>query len=129
MAAVIVGVGLDLVEIPRFRATVRRQGRRFLEKVFTAAERRYCDRQRRSETHYAARFAAKEAVLKSLGTGWSGGIRWTDVEVVRRREGSVAVRLIGAAKKTAARKKVRTVHLTLTHTDTHAAAAAVAEGR
>ena len=125
----IAGVGLDLVEFSRFRAAVRRQGRRFLTKVFTAAERRYCDGRPDSVSHYAARFAAKEAALKALGTGWSGGIRWTDVEVVRSREGVVSVRLTGAAKSAAARKKIRIVHLSLTHTEKHAAAVAVAEAR
>ena len=129
MSPVIRGMGLDMVEIARFRAALRRHGRRFLEKVFTPAEQRYCAGRPKSVSHYAARFAAKEAVLKALGTGWSGGIRWTDVEVVRARTGAVTVRLTGEAKRAAARKRIRTVHLSMTHTESAAAATAVAEGR
>ena len=98
-----------------------------LRRVFTAAERRYCDGQRNRIPHYSARFAAKEAVLKALGTGWSGGIRWTDVEVLRGKTGSVSVRLTGLARKAASRQRIRRVHLSLTHAQSHAAAVAVAE--
>ena len=123
----IVGVGIDLIELERFKAAMKRQGAPFLEKLFTAAERRYCEGKWNRSAHYAARFAAKEAVLKALGTGWSGGIRWTDVEVVREGVGSVSVRLAGQAKKAASRRKVRRIHLNITHAEKAAAAVAVAE--
>lgn len=123
----IAGVGIDLVELKRFAAALRRQGAPLLKKLFTPAERRYCDSRKNRIPHYSARFAAKEAVLKALGTGWSGGIRWTDVEIVRDKSGPVTVRLAGRAKETAARRKIRRVHLSITHAESHAAAVAVAE--
>ena len=122
------GLGIDLIELDRFKAAMRRQGAPLLAKLFTPLERRYCEDKWNRIAHYAARFAAKEAVLKALGTGWSGGIRWTDVEVVRSGSGAVAVRLTGEAKKTAAKRKIRRIHLNLTHADHYAAAVAVAEG-
>ncbi len=124
----ILGVGLDLIELDRFKAAMKRQGTPFLEKLFTPAERRYCEDKWNRIAHYAARFAAKEAVLKALGTGWSGGIRWTDVEVVRDPAGAVTVRLAGQAKKVAARRRIRRVHLNITHAQKYAAAVAIAEG-
>jgi len=123
----ILGVGLDLIELDRFKAAMKRQGAPFLEKLFTPAERRYCEDKWNRIAHYAARFAAKEAVLKALGTGWSGGIRWTDVEVARDPAGSVTVRLAGLAKKAAARRGIRRVHLNITHAQKYAAAVAIAE--
>jgi holo-[acyl-carrier protein] synthase len=121
------GVGIDLVEIERFKAVMRRRGERFLEKLFTAGERKYCEGKMNRLAHYTARFAAKEAVLKALGTGWSGGIHWTDIEVVHEGTGSVSARLIGLAAKVAKQKKIRKIHLNLTHTDKYASAVAVAE--
>jgi holo-[acyl-carrier protein] synthase len=123
----IAGLGIDLVEIERFAAAVKRQGPPFLQRLFTAAERRYCDGHRNRMPHYSARFAAKEAVLKALGTGWSGGIRWTDVEILREKSGPVKVRLSGRARKAASEKGIRRVHLSITHAESHAAAIAVAE--
>jgi holo-[acyl-carrier protein] synthase len=124
---VIFGLGIDLVELERFKAAMKRQGEPFLKRLFTPAERRYCEGKWNRFAHYTARFAAKEAVLKALGTGWSGGIRWTDVEVVREGTGSVKVRLKGHAKKAAAKRKIRRIHLNITHAEKHAAAVAVAE--
>jgi len=124
---VIAGVGIDLIELARFKAAMRRQGPPLLQKVFTAAERRYCEGKWNRVAHYSARFAAKEAVLKALGTGWSGGIRWTDVEIARDGTGSVSVKLGGQARKVAARRKIRRVHLNITHAEKYAAAVAIAE--
>src|SRR5437870_6494342 len=123
----IIGVGIDLVELARFKAAMRRQGAPFLEKLFTPAERRYCEGKWNRIAHYTARFAAKEAVLKALGTGWSGGIRWTDVEIARDGSGAVSVRVAGHARKIAAKRKIRRFHLNLTHTEHYAAAVAIAE--
>jgi len=122
------GVGIDLIELKRFQAALKRQGIPLLAKLFTAAERRYCDDKWNRVAHYAARFAAKEAVLKAMGTGWSGGIRWTDVEIARGPSGAVTVRLAGQAKKVAAKRRIRRIHLNITHAQTYAAAVAVAEG-
>ncbi len=121
------GVGIDLVEIDRFKAALRRHGDRLLDKLFTTSERHYCESQWNRLAHYTARFAAKEAVLKALGTGWSGGIRWTDVNVVRAKSGKVSVRLGGAARKAAAGRRIKTIHLNLSHSRAYAVAIAVAE--
>lgn len=123
----IAGVGLDLVETARFGAAMERHRARLLTKLFTAGERETCEARHNRVIHYSARFAAKEAVLKALGTGWSGGIRWTDVEVVREESGAVRVALTGAAREVARRHNITTVHLNLTHTRHYAAAVAVAE--
>lgn len=125
----IVGVGTDIIEIARFKAAMTRQGERLLERVFTPAERRYCEGKMNRVAHYAARFAAKEAVLKALGTGWSGGIRWTDVEVVHRHVGKVDVRLAGAAAKRSKALEAAGVHLSISHSDKYATAVAVIESR
>lgn len=124
----IIGVGIDLVEIERFKSVMRRRGDRFLEKVFTAGERKYCEGKMNRLAHYTARFAAKEAVLKALGTGWSGGIHWTDIEVEHEGTGAVAAKLAGLAAQTAKKKKIRKVHISITHSDKYASAVAVAEG-
>jgi len=119
----IAGVGIDLVDVARFE----RPSARLVDRVFTPAERRYCERQAHPATHYAARFAAKEGVLKALGTGWSGGIAWTDVEIVREEHGGADVKLSGKAAARAKKLKIRGWHLSMTHTATTAAAIAVAE--
>jgi holo-[acyl-carrier protein] synthase len=100
---------------------------RFLERCFTASERAYCDAnpKRRAE-HYAARFAAKEAALKALGTGWSGGIAWTDVEVVRPPDGAPSIALSGEAERLASSLGVTGWRLSLTHGAGFAIASAVA---
>jgi holo-[acyl-carrier protein] synthase len=123
----IIGVGIDLVENSRFKSALSRQGERLLGKLFTPDERRYCEDKWNRIAHYAARFAVKEAVLKALGTGWSGGIRWTDVEVVHAPSGKAQARLTGRARDTARKLKIRTVHISITHTERYASAVAVAE--
>jgi len=124
----IIGIGTDLVEIDRFRSALRRHGERLLRKVFTEEERCYCESRMNRLAHYTARFAGKEAVLKALGTGWSGGIAWTDVNIAHRQGGGTEVRLSGVAARVAERRKVRSVHLSLSHTDRYASAFALAEG-
>jgi holo-[acyl-carrier protein] synthase len=119
----IAGVGIDLVEVARFE----RPSARLRERLFTPAERRYCDRQAHPAPHFAARFAAKEAVLKALGTGWSGGVAWSDVEIVRLEHGVAEVKLKGEAAARARKRKISRWHLSLTHTSSHAAAIAIAE--
>jgi holo-[acyl-carrier protein] synthase len=129
---VILGVGIDLIEIDRFKAALGRHEDRFVARVFTAGERKYCDSRAHRHAHYAARFAAKEAVLKALGTGWSGGIKWSDVEVVHTGKshltGPVGVKLTGIAARVAKKLKVKTIHLSITHAQRYASAVAIAEG-
>ena len=119
--------GIDLVEISRIADMVDRHGQRFLTRCFTEGELAYANanRKRRNET-LAARFAAKEAVLKVIGTGWRDGIQWTDVEVIRQPSGQPTVKLSGEAAKVADKLGLTTWAISLTHTDKHAMASAVA---
>ena len=119
----IVGIGIDLVSIDRLRGVLDRYGARFLERVLTANERAYCQRHRDPTPQVAARFAAKEAMLKALGTGLSRGIRWQDVEV--RREGNDPPRILlaGRAAEESAALGVGRIHLSLSHD--HGAAVAM----
>ncbi|MHC4606178.1 MAG: holo-ACP synthase [Planctomycetota bacterium] len=124
----IVGLGIDLVEIERFKAVLRRQGDRFVERVFTIKERGYCEGKLNRPAHYAARFAAKEAVLKALGTGWSGGIAWTDVCITPVKAGPAEVKLSGVAARVAEEKGIKRMLVSLSHTAESVTAVAVAEG-
>ena len=108
------GIGIDLVEVSRIREMLEKHGRRFTERTFTAGEIAYCDACADPAMHYAARFAAKEAVAKALGTGlWAEGVIWTDIEVVRELSGRPAIMLHGAAKQHAGDA---TCLVSLTHT-------------
>lgn len=123
-----VGLGVDIVEIDRMRAILKRSPA-FAEKVYSAEERAYCDGHAHPEVHYATRFAAKEAVLKALGTGFSEGIGWRDVEVRRTSKGRPYVVLTGRAREVAREQGVREipVSLSFTHTDAVACAMAITE--
>lgn len=120
----IAGLGVDIVEIERMRDAIARRPS-FKERVFTDQERWYCEHKSSPETHYALRFAAKEAVLKALGTGFSG-MRFTDVEVVNDKSGKPVAVLTGAAKNRADELGVLEMHLSLSYTHTTAVASAVA---
>jgi holo-[acyl-carrier protein] synthase len=124
---VILGLGADWVEIDELQRALERGGERLRRRVFTAAERRYCEGRRREVEHLAARFAAKEALFKALGTGWGAEAGWTDVEVVRSREGAPRLRLRGRAAAAARRRGVARLHLSLSHTPRGALAVVVAE--
>jgi holo-[acyl-carrier protein] synthase len=121
----IAGVGVDLVELDRIRGALERHGERFLDRILTAGEREYCYRRRDPVPHIAARFAAKEAVVKALGTGFAHGIRWIDVEVERDEVGPPRIVLHGAALQIAGAGA--RVHLSLTHDKGAAVAVAVLE--
>lgn len=108
------GIGIDLVEVSRIRDLLEKHGQRFKERTFTAAEIAYCDACADPAMHYAARFAAKEAVAKALGTGlWAEGVSWTDIEVVRHDNGRPEISLHGMAKQHAG---AATCLVSLTHT-------------
>jgi holo-[acyl-carrier protein] synthase len=124
----IVGHGIDLVEIQRIAAMLERHGERFLHRVYTQGERSYSAGSKRQIEHLAVRFAAKEAVLKAMGTGWRNGIAWTDVEVVVEPSGKPTLRLHNIAFDIADGLGIRTWSLSLTHTSTHAMASAIGEG-
>lgn len=117
----IIGLGLDATEIPRIAATIERYGDRFLRRVFTDGEIAYCMRRREPATHFAGRFAAKEAGMKALGTGHSEEVLWRDVEVVRR-SGPPQLQLHGGAARRFAAMGARSSLLTITHSETLALA-------
>lgn len=112
----IVGIGLDLTELRRIDDALRRHGDRFMRRVFTEGEIEYCTRRRFSAPHFAARFAAKEAAMKALGTGHTLGVLWKDVEVVRRG-GPPQLQLHGGAARHAARLGVTRSLLTISHSE------------
>jgi holo-[acyl-carrier protein] synthase len=125
---VIVGIGLDIVELGHLRRLLTEQGDRFEQRVFTAAERQACSGRADREQALAARFAAKEACLKALGTGASHGISFLQVEIVEQEGGAPAVHFTGAAAERARDRGVRHVHVSLSHQAGMAAAAVVLEG-
>ena len=123
----IVGSGIDLVEISRIQQSVQRFGQRFLNRVYTAAEQAYCLRKRNSAESLAARFAAKEAGAKALGTGISHGVSWLEIEVVREPSGRPTIKFHGRAAEIAQRMGVGHVALSITHTATLSMASVVVE--
>lgn len=123
----IVAVGVDAVDIARIEGLLRRGGARFLRRVFTAAEAAYCLQRARPAESLAARFCAKEAAMKCLGTGWTAGVAFRDVEVVRGAHGAVQLVLRGAAAAQASAIGCRRWSVSLTHTATTATAFVVAE--
>ena len=124
----IAGHGIDLVEVARIARLVDEHGQRFLDRCFTAHEQQCAQDTKRRNEHLAARFAAKEAVFKALGTGWSGGVAWTDVEVVRLPSGQPSLKVTGRAAEIAAQLGIREWHISITHTDAHAMASVIAAG-
>ena len=123
----IVAIGIDIIEVARIREVLQRTPR-FRERVFTAAERAYCDsRGAVAAQHYAARFAAKEAMLKALQTGWRGGISWQDVEIASRESGAPYLILHGLVLELFNSSGATAAHLTLSHTTEHAIAQVILE--
>jgi len=123
----IIGSGIDLVEIGRIQQSVDRYGKRFLDRVYTAAEQAYCLRKRKSAESLAARFAAKEAGAKALGTGISFGVSWLEIEVVRLGGGRPTLKFHGRAAQIAGRLGVTRAALSITHTDELAIASVLLE--
>jgi len=123
----IVGTGIDIAEVPRIRQAMARFGDRFVRRIFTAGEIRYCDAKANRVERYTARFAAKEAAMKALGTGWNHGVRWRDCEVVRMPGGRPTMSFHGRAAEFAARLGVKHTALSLTHTAEQAMAQVILE--
>lgn len=121
----VIGTGVDLVEVPRFQKVLKRQGQRFLSRIFTEGELRYARSRKTMVQHLAARFAAKEAVVKALGAPKGLGLEWKDLEIVRSSDGKPAALFHGSMSRW---KKCR-VHLSLTHTEKHAIATALVTSR
>jgi holo-[acyl-carrier protein] synthase len=111
----IVATGIDSVDISRIEEAFDRRGPRFRERVFTAGEIAYCEARGSRFASYAVRFAAKEAIMKALGTGWAAGVAWRDIEVVREEKGAPTIRLGGRALQLFNELGARRVHLSLTH--------------
>ena len=124
----IVGLGIDIAEIERIEASIARHGRRFLERIFTPGEIAYCERHRNKAERYAGRFAAKEATMKALGTGWGHGVRWLDIEVTREPGGKPLLKLHGRAKEIASQLGAINLSLTITHSGNTALAQVIFEG-
>ncbi len=126
-SVVIIGLGTDLVEVSRIRESIVSFGDRFLRRVFTEGEQAYASLGVNSVERYAARFAAKEAGMKALGTGWSRGVRWTDFEIVRADSGRPTLQLHGTAADIARSMNVKQISVSLTHTATIASAIVILE--
>lgn len=123
----IVGMGADIAEIDRIEAAIARHGQAFLERVFTETEIRYCERHKAKFERYAARFAAKEAAMKALGTGWRRGVRWRDIEVRNAASGKPGIYFAGVAAEHAERLGARRAHLSITHSGNLALAQVILE--
>lgn len=125
----VIGIGVDLVDVERFKAALARWDRRFVDRLFTSGEQAYCDATAQPWIHYAARFAAKEAVSKAFATGIGARLRWLDIDVVRDPvSGAPSVRLTGGGRALAAERGARRVWISLSHTDRQAIAQAMVTG-
>lgn len=122
----IVAHGIDLVDCPRIEAMIERHGKRFIQRVFTAAEQAYAEANKNGIEKLAGRFAAKEAVLKLVGTGWRGKIAWTDIEIINNAAGQPEVTLGGEVRKIADKLGIEHISISITHTANFAIASAVA---
>lgn len=124
----IVGTGVDLIEIARVQRAMERSGGRLAQRLFTDLETAYCDRHKNRYQHYAGRFAAKEAAFKALGTGWSGGVAWRDIEVQNAPTGKPSLVLYGRAREIGDRLRVVRIHLSISHSNHYALAQVLFEG-
>src|SRR5437867_4140136 len=120
-------MGVDIAEVERIQSAIERHGEPFLRRIFTPAEREYCERFKNKYERYAGRFAAKEAAMKALGTGWRRGVRWVDFEVVREAGGRPSIAITGEAARIAQQLGVKSVALSITHTVAQALAQVIFE--
>jgi holo-[acyl-carrier protein] synthase len=123
----IVGTGIDIAEVPRIAEAIAKYGTRFIQRIFTPVEIAYCDAKANRIERYAARFAAKEAGMKALGTGWNHGVRWCDIEVTRKPGSRPTLAFHGKAAEFANKLGTRNVSLSLTHTVEQAMAFVILE--
>jgi holo-[acyl-carrier protein] synthase len=122
----VLGHGIDIVETARIRRLVEDHAEHFLDRCFTPAEQAYCSANpKRYFEHLAGRFAAKEAVMKVLGTGWRGGIAWTDIEVLKEESGQPKIALSGECLQIANQMGISKWHISISHIETHATASAI----
>lgn len=124
----ILGIGTDIVECPRIGRMIEQHGEFFLRRVYTEREIRYCQARKRALEHFAGRWAAKEAILKAIGTGWSKGISWTDLEVRNEPGGQPTVLVRGGARDAALGRGIGDILISISHCRTYATAYALAVG-
>ncbi|RMG01925.1 MAG: holo-[acyl-carrier-protein] synthase [Planctomycetota bacterium] len=124
----VLGIGTDITECLRIARMIERHGELFLSRVYTPTEIDYCSNRKQATEHFTGRWAAKEAVLKALGTGWVRGISWRDIEIVNQPGGKPIVNLSGGAQAAAKRRGISHVFISISHCRTHATAFAVAVG-
>lgn len=122
----IMGIGTDIVEILRIGQMIERHGEHFLQRVYTEDEIRYCQRRKESYQHFAGRWAAKEAVMKTLGTGWTRGVGWLDIEIETRRSGQPVVNIRGTARDFAGQLGIDEFLVSISHCRAYATATAIA---
>jgi holo-[acyl-carrier protein] synthase len=127
MESMVLGIGTDLAEVGRIRKSIERYGDRFLGRVYTDKERAYASRKANAAERFAARFAAKEAGMKAIGTGWRRGVMWKDFEVINEPSGRPTLRLTGVAGRIAAELGVKRTSVSLTHTTEMAFAVVILE--
>ncbi len=125
----VVGIGSDIIECLRVAQMIERHGELFLTRVYTPHEIEYCSARKQSTQHYAGRFAAKEAVMKALGTGWTRGVQWRDIEVRNDLGGKPRIALAGGARELCEQLGIGEMLITISHCRTHATAYALALGR
>ena len=125
----VIAVGTDIIEVVRIGQMIERHGEVFLNRVYTEDEIRYCQRRKEYTQHFAGRWAAKEAVMKTLGTGWSRGVGWRDIEICTSRSGAPSIVLRGAAREIAAQAGICDVLISISHCRAFATATAIAVGR
>jgi holo-[acyl-carrier protein] synthase len=124
----ILGIGTDIIECPRIGKMIEQHGELFLRRVYTEREIRYCQSRKHAIEHFAGRWAAKEAILKAIGTGWARGIAWTDLEVRNGFDGAPRVLVCGGAKEAALRRGIGDILISISHCRTYATAYALAVG-
>jgi len=123
----IFGAGIDLVEIGRIETILKKWEEKFLCRIYSAEEIRYCNERARPAVHFAARFAVKEAFLKAIGVGMGGGVRFRDIETTHNERGKPILKLAGGASSFLEARGIRSVHLTISHTNAHATAVVILE--
>jgi holo-[acyl-carrier protein] synthase len=124
----IIGIGTDITECLRIARVIERHGELFIGRIYTADEIQYCQSRRQATQHFTGRWAAKEAVLKAMGTGWVKGISWRDIEILNEPSGQPVVELRGGAEKVARGLGITRMLVSISHCHTHATAYAIAVG-
>ena len=123
----IVGIGIDLIEVKRIREAIDKYGERFLRRIYTKVEVEYCSTKKNAAIHYAGRFAAKEAAFKAMERGWGGDISWTEIEIFNEPSGAPRLVFYGKALELIQQKKVVRSYVTISHIEEHATAVVVLE--